>query len=103
MTLDILAPPFVHGKQVHEGLPVTIKHWQLRDLVSWKSNEEIYAVKGASIVAYHPFSSGTESVEIGFHASCMCYHSGYLAAGGETGEVEDFVNVNGLVLGWNMK
>ncbi|GAX81066.1 hypothetical protein CEUSTIGMA_g8501.t1 [Chlamydomonas eustigma] len=133
----------------HEGTPVPLRHWQLRDLVSFgRDDHEVFAVHGTRILWYplqrppdvpqegdcasliartsehmnsqyehtsmmnasdvesasmaavrdrgesgHLPSSSSRVVsctvmDAGFHASCMAYWNGYLAAGGHSGELD---------------
>ena len=96
------------------GTPVPLCHWQLRDLVSFGRHEaELFAVHGQSVVTYRlesptrdlsarssvgePESSAVQStaMDMGFSASCMTFRDsepgrpggGFLAAGGQSGEV----------------
>ena len=133
-TLPLCSPPL--------GTPVKLRHWQLRDLISFgRDDGELFAVHGTGIALYRlpgsaaaghdkegyycapepstslPSSSAAArrlpqlpsapnrtasaaaagssllapqrctAMDVGFHASCMTYSDGFLAAGGQSGEV----------------
>ena len=125
----------------NSGTPVKLRHWQLRDLISFgRDDGELFAVHGTGIALYRlpgsaaagndkegycapepstslpssssaarrppqlpsaPNRSGSAAaagsslltpqrctaMDVGFHASCMTYSDGFLAAGGQSGEV----------------
>ena len=115
-------PPADNTPYRHAETPVTLRHWQLRDLLSFgRDDTEVFAVHGTRVLSYpvnvrpsnHPGDAleastsahaapadahapslparacGREStvMDMGFHASCMGYWNGYVAAGGHSGEV----------------
>mmetsp|Transcript_14085 Transcript_14085/g.30534 ORF Transcript_14085/g.30534 Transcript_14085/m.30534 type:complete len:360 (-) Transcript_14085:671-1750(-) len=88
---------FVVCPRWHDGTPSTIRHWQLRNLVSFGcSEEDVYTVHGTSIMLYRLNSMDypprrTVVADLAFHASSMTYGQGYLAAGGQSAELEVYM------------
>ena len=123
----VCAPCSVHATPPHAaaGTPTSIRHWQLRDLVSFgpcPDGDQVYAVYDTCVMSYptptarqlherqqqqasssnggdpHVVAATAASsprprivMNVDFYASCMTYWGGFLAAGGQQGEVRDGV------------
>ncbi|CAG9463104.1 unnamed protein product [Pedinophyceae sp. YPF-701] len=74
--------PEVYSRQT------TISHWQLRDLVTCAEDGCIYTVHRSTVIKFDPFALKSTTVQsLDFQPTSMCYKDGYIATGGQQGQL----------------
>eukprot|EP00871_Galdieria_phlegrea_P003029 jgi/Galph1/3727/GphlegSOOS_G2382.1 len=80
---------FVSFRARHKLAHPTIQHWQLRDLVQCENSEEIYVTEGFGIYSVNLKKQLKSPLHLlDFKPTCFSVNKGYLAAGGQNGELK---------------
>ncbi|KAI9260798.1 WD40-repeat-containing domain protein [Sporodiniella umbellata] len=82
---------FVQSKPIVHDQQVSVHHWQLRDLVltDKQFRNELFVPVGNDIVKYD-YTTGKKDLlleDIGYKSTCIASGFGYLAAGGQHGDL----------------